>query len=299
MARTWRRVDGVLPLDKPVGMSSNAALQAVRRMFGAEKAGHAGTLDPLASGLLPVLFGQATRFSGWLLDTDKAYRASVRLGVTTETADAEGKVRETRPVEVAIAQIDDALAKFRGAIEQVPPMYSALKRAGRPLYELARQGLTVERAARPVRIERLDLLEFSGTLLEIEVVCSKGTYIRTLAEDIGRVLGCGAHLAGLQRIAAGNFTIEQAAALDRLAGMDDEGRTGWLRPVDELLTQLPGIELDLSESRCFSQGQGVGRAVADGQDYRVYAPAGVFLGVGGGQTGGRLQPRRLIAGHAG
>ena len=295
MARTWRRVDGILPLDKPVGMSSNAALQAVRRMFGAEKAGHAGTLDPLASGLLPVLFGQATRFSGWLLDADKAYRASVRLGVTTQTADAEGKVLETRPVEVAMAQIDGALAKFRGEIEQVPPMYSALKRAGHPLYELARQGLTVERAARRVRIERLDLLGFSGTLLDIEVVCSKGTYIRTLAEDIGRALGCGAHLAGLQRTAAGNFTIEQAAALDHLADLDDNARTGWIRPVDELLTGLPGIELDLSESQRFSQGQGVGREVAAGQDYRVYAPAGVFLGVGGGQPGGRLQPRRLIA----
>lgn len=299
MARTWRRVDGILPLDKPVGISSNAALQAVRRMFGAEKAGHAGTLDPLASGLLPVLFGQATRFSGWLLDADKAYRASVRLGVTTQTADAEGKVLETRPVELALAQIDDALARFRGEIEQVPPMYSALKRAGRPLYELARQGLTVERAPRRVRIERLDLLEFSGTRLDIQVVCSKGTYIRTLAEDIGRALGCGAHLAALRRTAAGNFTIEQAAALDHLAGLDDDGRTGWLRPVDELLTQLPGIELDPSESQRFSQGQAVGRTVAEGQDYRVYASAGAFLGVGGGQPGGRLQPRRLIAGHAG
>lgn len=297
MARTRRRVDGFLPLDKPAGMSSNAALQAARRMFNAEKAGHAGTLDPLASGLLPVLFGQATRFSGWLLDSDKCYLASVQLGVTTETADAEGKVLQTRPVDVAVAQIDDALAGFRGEIEQVPPMYSALKRAGRPLYELARKGLTVERAARRIRIERLDRIGFSGARLEIRVACSKGTYIRTLAEDIGRVLGCGAHLAGLRRIAAGSFAIEQAVTLDHLAGLDDDARAGWLRPVDALLTRLPEIELDPVESRLFAQGQGLVRAVIEGQDYRVYARERVFLGVGAGQPGGRLQPRRLVSGE--
>ena len=295
MARAWRRVDGVLPLDKPVGMSSNAALQSVRRMFRAEKAGHAGTLDPLASGLLPVLFGQAARFSGWLLDSDKSYLASVQLGVTTDTADAEGKVLETRAVDVDIAQIDATLARFRGAIEQVPPMYSALKRAGRPLYEMARRGLSVERPARRIRIERLDRLAFSGTRLDFEVTCSKGAYIRTLAEDIGRVLGCGAHLAGLRRIATGNFTIEQAASMDLLAGLDDEARAAWLRPVDELLAGLPEIELEALEAHRFAQGQGLARGVAAGQNYRVYAVGRVFLGVGTGEQGGRLQPLRLIS----
>lgn len=299
MARMRRRVDGVLPLDKPFGMTSNAALQAVRRIFNADKAGHAGTLDPLASGLLPVLFGQATRFSGWLLDSDKSYLASMQLGVTTETGDAEGNVLETRPVDVTIAQIDDALARFRGEIEQVPPMYSALKRAGRPLYELARQGLTVERAVRRVRIERLERLGFSGTRLEIRATCSKGTYIRTLAEDIGRLLGCGAHLAGLRRVAAGNFAIEQAASLDQLSGLDDDARAGWLRPVDELLTGLPEIGLDPAESRRFAQGQGLDMKVVEGQAYRVYAQQRLFLGVGAGEPGDRLQPRRLISGHEG
>lgn len=296
MARARRRVDGILPLDKPLGMSSNAALQAVRRMYDAEKAGHAGTLDPLASGLLPVLFGQATRFSGWLLDADKSYRASVQLGVTTETADAEGKVLETRPVEAGIERIDAALARFRGAIEQVPPMYSALKRAGRPLYELAREGLVVERAARPVRIDRLDRLALNGTLLEIYVTCSKGTYVRTLAEDIGHALGCGAHLAGLRRVAAGNFLIEQAASLDMLARLDDGGRAGWVRPVDELLTGLPRVDLETADARRFAQGQVLQRDVDEAQDYRVYERGGDFLGVGTGGARDRLRPRRLISG---
>ena len=299
MARMRCRVDGILPLDKPPGMTSNAALQAVRRMYDAEKAGHGGTLDPLASGLLPVLFGQATRFSAWLLDAHKIYSASVQLGVTTETADAEGAVLETRPVAVGIGQIDAVLARFRGEIEQVPPMYSALKRGGRPLYELARQGLTVERAPRRVSIERLDRVGFCGTRLEVCVTCSKGTYIRTLAEDIGRALGCGAHLAGLRRLAAGNLTIEQSAVLDELAGLDDAGRARWLRPIDELLSVLPEIELEPSETRRFTHGQAVDSDATEGLSYRVYARGRQFVGVGAGQPGGRLQPRRLLGEQAG
>ncbi|MBI3371134.1 MAG: tRNA pseudouridine(55) synthase TruB [Betaproteobacteria bacterium] len=296
MARTWRRVDGVLPLDKPAGMTSNAALQAARRIYNAEKAGHGGTLDPLASGMLPILFGQATRFSAWLLDADKTYLASVQLGVTTQTADAEGAVLETRPVQVDLQRVDEALARFRGEIEQLPPMYSALKIDGRPLYELARQGISVERTPRRVRIARLDRLGFSGTRLELHVTCSKGTYIRTLAEDIGGALGCGAHLAGLRRIAAGKLDIGQAIALDALASLDERARAGRLISADSLLAGLAEARLDPADSRKFCHGQCVGGGFGPGESYRVYADQGIFLGIGVGNEGGMLQPRRLVCG---
>ena len=191
------RVNGVLLLDKPVGVTSNRALQMARRLMNAQKAGHTGTLDPLASGLLPVMLGEATKFSADLLDADKSYRATVQLGVTTTTGDAEGEVMERRPVALEPGAIDEVLARFAGAIEQVPPMHSALKRDGRPLYELARAGVEVERAPRSVRIHGLRLVEQSGDTLVVDVDCSKGTYVRVLAEDIGKALGCGAHLAAL------------------------------------------------------------------------------------------------------
>ena len=266
-------------------------------MFSAEKAGHGGTLDPLASGMLPILFGQATRFSAWLLEADKTYLASVQLGVTTQTADAEGAVLEIRPVQVGVEQIDEALARFRGEIEQVPPMYSALKRAGRPLYQLARQGISVERAPRRVRIERLERLGFSAARLELRVTCSKGTYIRTLAEDIGSSLGCGAHLAGLRRIAAGNLDIGQASALDTLASLDEHGRSERLIPADALLAGLPDARLDPGDSGRFCHGQCVGKGFTPELSYRVYSSEGRFLGIGAGQDGGKLQPRRLISGN--
>lgn len=294
MARAWRRIDGVLPLDKPAGMSSNAALQAARRIYSAEKAGHGGTLDPLASGMLPILFGQATRFSGWLLDADKTYLASVQLGVTTQTADSEGAVLETRPVQAELAQIDAALARFRGEIEQVPPMYSALKRGGRPLYQLARQGVSVERAPRRVRIVHLERLGFSGTRLELRVTCSKGTYVRTLAEDIGRALGCGAHLAALRRIAAGKLDIGQAITLDLLAALDERARAGRLIAADSLLADLPEARLDPGDARKFCHGQSVGAGFGFAENYRTYTREGVFLGIGVGQEGGMLHPRRLV-----
>lgn len=296
MARAWRRIDGVLPLDKPAGMTSNAALQAARRIYNAEKAGHGGTLDPLASGMLPILFGQATRFSAWLLDADKTYLANVQLGVTTQTADAEGAVLESRPVQLELKQIDQALAGFRGEIQQVPPMYSALKRDGRPLYELARRGISVERTPRRVRIARLDRLGFSGTRLDLHVTCSKGTYIRTLAEEIGSVLGCGAHLAGLRRIAAGKLDIGQAITLDALASLDDRARSGWLIPAEVLLADLAEARLDAANSRRFCHGQCVGEGFRPGENYRVFADEGIFLGVGEGKEGGTLQPRRLVCG---
>src|SRR5512137_1089082 len=190
------RINGVLLLDKPVGVTSNRALQTARRLLNARKAGHTGTLDPMASGLLPVMLGEATKFSADLLDADKSYRATVRLGVATTTGDAEGEVIERRAVAVAAGEVEDALARFTGDIEQVPPMHSALKRDGRPLYELARAGIEVERAARAVRIRSLRLIEQTDDTLVLDVECSKGTYVRVLAEDIGKALGCGAHLAG-------------------------------------------------------------------------------------------------------
>src|SRR5574343_735181 len=203
--RTWKQVDGVLLLDKPLGMTSNDALQKARRLFSAAKGGHTGTLDPLATGLLPLCFGEATKFSADLLDADKTYEAVLKLGVTTDSGDAEGSVVATAEVNVDATQIADVLRQFTGDIQQIPPMHSALKRDGRPLYELARQGIEVEREARAVTIHRIDLLAFAGDRLQIRVACSKGTYIRVLAADIGQALGCGAHLAGLRRSGVGGL----------------------------------------------------------------------------------------------
>lgn len=229
-----RRIDGVLLLDKPAGASSNAALQRTKWLFNAAKAGHTGTLDPMATGLLLLCFGRATKFAGMLLDADKTYRAAVRLGVTTDTADAEGGVLETRPVEVSQARVREALVQFTGEIEQVPPMYSALKRDGKPLYEYARQGIELERPPRRVTIHELRLLSFGGDQFEIEVACSKGTYIRTLAADIGEALGCGAHLSALRRTRIGDFDVTDACSLDQLAQMDESARDGRLLSVGVL-----------------------------------------------------------------
>lgn len=233
-----RRIDGVLLLDKPIGASSNAALQRTKWLFNAAKAGHTGTLDPQATGLLLLCFGKATKFASALLDADKVYRATVRLGVTTETADAEGAVLETRSVEVSQAQVQQALLQFTGEIEQVPPMYSALKRDGKPLYEYARQGIELERPPRRVAIHELRLLSFGGDQFEIEVACSKGTYIRTLAADIGEALGCGAHLSALRRTRIGDFDVSDACSLDQLAQMDESARDGCLLPVGALASRV-------------------------------------------------------------
>ncbi|MBU3694858.1 MAG: tRNA pseudouridine(55) synthase TruB, partial [Rhodocyclaceae bacterium] len=209
----WRAVDGLLLLDKPSGITSNAALQRARRVLQAEKAGHTGTLDPLASGLLPLCFGQATKFARFLLDADKRYTATVAFGLTTTTGDSDGEPLERRPVAVDEPTLRTVLARFTGAIEQVPPMYSALKRDGRPLYDYARAGIEVERAARPVTLHAIDLLAFDGAQAVLDVSCSKGTYIRVLAEDIGAALGCGAHLAGLRRTATSGWRADEAVAL--------------------------------------------------------------------------------------
>lgn len=290
-----RRISGVLLLDKPVGISSNHALQAVKRLFRAEKAGHAGTLDPLASGLLPILLGDATRFSGYLLNAEKGYAAEVRLGATTTTGDAEGEVLVRRPVNVERAGLESILQGFLGAQTQVPPMYSALKRDGQPLYVLARRGETVERAPRSIEILKLELDSFEADRLAISVTCSKGTYIRTLAEDIGEALGCGAHLIGLRRTATGAFPIEEAVSLEGLGQLDEGGRDVLLRPVDRILGQLPRVGLEEVVAARFCHGQAVQLECVPEGISRVYGPSGRFLGLGEDGGGGRLIPKRLLA----
>ncbi|MDP2811278.1 MAG: tRNA pseudouridine(55) synthase TruB [Rhodocyclaceae bacterium] len=289
-----RQVDGVLLLDKSTGMTSNTALQVARRLFNAEKAGHTGTLDPLATGLLPLCFGEATKFAGELLAADKTYRAILRLGVTTDTADAEGQVLLTRPVAVAAADFEAALPRFRGEIEQVPPMYSALKRAGRPLYEYARQGIELERAPRRVTIHDLRLLDFAGDMAEIDVSCSKGTYIRTLAADIGEALGCGAHLTALRRTRIGDLAVAAAMTLERLEAMSPDGRDTCLAVADALVAQLPRADLAENEVARILHGQAVRWIGQAGERWRLYGDER-FLGVASVTADGWLQPKRLLA----
>lgn len=296
--RSWQRVDGVLLLDKPSGMTSNSALQGARRLFSAAKAGHTGTLDPLATGLLPLCFGEATKFSADLLDADKTYEADLLFGVTTDTGDAQGAVVESRPVHFSAPDLDAALQRFRGPISQVPPMYSALKRDGRPLYELARQGVEVERAARAVTIHELALLEFYGDRCRLRVCCSKGTYIRTLAEDIGRVLACGAHLTALRRTAVGPLSIADAVSLDQIIAVTEEQRPGLLLPPDALLQSLPAVHLDEPATLRFGHGNpvpipGAANLVATSGKCRVYGD-GRLLGVAEIDATGALHPRRLV-----
>lgn len=288
-----REIDGVLLLDKPRGWTSNQAVQAAKRLYRAERAGHTGTLDPLATGLLPICLGEATKFSAGLLDADKGYDAVVRLGVTTATGDAEGEVLERRAVAVTGDAIAAALAALRGTIRQVPPMHSALKRDGRPLYEYARAGIEVERAPRRVTIHALDLLEREGDLLHLRVLCSKGTYVRVLAEDLGRALGCGAHLAALRRTRVGRLSVAQAVGPDALETLSEPERDALLAPLDSLVAELPLARLPAAAERRFLSGQGVaGEGDATGV-VRVYSAEGAFLGLAEAAPGGWLQPRRL------
>ncbi len=285
---------GVLLLDKPVGITSNHALQAAKRLYRAEKAGHAGTLDPLASGLLPVLLGDATRFSGYLLEAAKEYAAEIRLGLTTNTADAEGEVLEQRPVDVSEADVLAVLERFRGVQKQVPPMHSALKRAGTPLYVLARRGESVERAPRTIEIFALDLLGFSEDRAAVTVQCSKGTYIRTLAEDIGAALGCGAHLSALRRTATGPFRIAEAVTLDELTSMSEAERDACLAPPDGILKQFPIVRLEAEAESRFRHGQAVAAPGLQVATFRVYGAHGRFLGLGTATEAGGLLPKRLM-----
>jgi len=289
-----RPVDGVLLLDKPAGMSSNAALQKVRRALQAAKAGHTGTLDPMATGLLPLCFGEATKFASALLEADKTYLATLRLGIVTTTADAEGEILATQPVTVTQQDVLRVLDGFIGEIDQVPPMYSALKRAGTPLYALARRGIEVERSARRVTIRALRLTAWEGERFEIEVTCSKGAYIRTLAADIGAVLGCGAHLAALRRTRVGRLDVAAALPLATLDNLDASALTRLLLPVDSLLEDLPVATLSAAESARVLQGRAVRWTGAPGRLFRLIAPQG-FLGVGLLAEDGWLKPQRLIA----
>ncbi|TFW29245.1 tRNA pseudouridine(55) synthase TruB [Duganella callida] len=246
-------VDGVLLLDKPVGLSSNDALIKAKRVLNAKKAGHTGTLDPFATGLLPLCFGEATKFSQDLLEADKTYDTIVHLGQTTDTGDTEGQVLETREVDVTVEQIETVLAQFRGPIKQVPPMYSALKRDGKPLYEYAREGITLERAARDVVIHKLELIAYEAPFLKLSVTCSKGTYIRVLGEDIGKALGCGAHLNALRRTQVGALTTEHMITLEELAA--HETPLSLLSPVDALLSSFPAVQLNAELAKRFLNGQ--------------------------------------------
>ncbi|MET0918318.1 MAG: tRNA pseudouridine(55) synthase TruB [Burkholderiales bacterium] len=287
-----QRVDGVLLLDKPTGLSSNAALQRARRAFNAEKAGHTGTLDPLASGLLPLCFGEATKFARFLLDADKRYTATVRFGTTTTTQDAEGEVVATAPVTLDRAAIEAALAAFRGVIRQVPPAYSALKHQGRSHYEYARAGIDVPRAAREVRISSLKLTAWNPPDAILDVECSKGTYIRTLAADLGDALGCGAHLAALRREATGGFSIGDAVALDALEAQAPEARALALLPVDTLLAELPRLAVDAADAQRLRDGRAIGPVAGAPECCRAYAPDGTLLGVIA-REGDMLTPQRM------
>lgn len=296
--RTWRRVDGVLLLDKPLGMSSNHALQAARRLLNAEKAGHTGTLDPLATGLLPLCFGEATKFSGELLNADKRYLAELRLGITTDTGDAEGTVLEERPVTCSCDQIAAALDAFLGPISQVPPMYSALKRDGKPLYAYAREGVELEREARQVMIHELRCTRCEPPLVEIDVLSSKGTYIRTLGADIGARLGCGAHLSALRRTGIGRLGLTAAVSLDQLEAAPPDERLALLLPVDALVTAWPAVCLDSEQTRRILLGQAVPVAGLAAGRLRLIGAEGGFLGIGVCDAGGVLRPQRLMASGA-
>jgi tRNA pseudouridine55 synthase len=289
------RVNGVLLLDKPGGVTSNVALQTARRLLNAAKAGHTGTLDPMATGLLPLTFGEATKFSADLLNADKSYRATLRLGVTTSTGDADGEVLATHNVAVTDADLDAVLPRFVGPIEQVPPMHSALKRDGRPLYELAREGAEVERTPRQITVHRLILVERRGDLVVVDVDCSKGTYVRVLAEDIGRALGCGAHLSALRRTRAGRLNIDDAVSLSTLEAIPLEARRARLLPEDELLASLATVRLDDAHAERFRQGQRLALdAEPRGHRVRVYGGTNELLGTATISEWGVVEPERLI-----
>jgi tRNA pseudouridine55 synthase len=304
--KTRLPINGVLLLDKPVGWSSNDALIKSKRLLNAIKAGHTGTLDPFATGLLPLCFGEATKFSADLLEADKTYQTVVHLGVSTNTGDTEGEVIQTRQVDVNEAQIHAVLEQFKGDILQVPPMYSALKRDGKPFYEYAREGITLEREARPVTIHLLEFVKYEAPFLTLNVRCSKGTYIRVLGEDIGNALGCGAHLNALRRTHVGHLILENTVTLDQLIDMSEEQRHALLAPVDALLSSFPEVLLTPELSKRFLQGQRISlakEAVAHPSELgrvRVYCidpeqTSKQLLGSAQLQEFGVLAPERLIS----
>ena len=295
MRHPKRPLNGVLMLDKAPGASSNAALQQAKRLYQAAKAGHAGTLDPLATGLLPVLFGEATKFSSDLLEADKSYAAEVRLGVSTTTADAEGEVIATRSVQLTPERLAAALEHFRGSILQTPPIYSALKHAGKPMYVYARAGIEVERKPRPVVIHELTLQRFEDQRLALSITCSKGTYIRAIAHDLGEMLGCGAHLIALRRTAVGRFGLDSAHTLESLQAMMADERDRCILPVDALLRNLAEVRLEHEQEARFLRGQTVQWSGGSQPRIRVYGAAGALLGVGEADESGTISPKRVIA----
>lgn len=301
--RRGRPVNGILVLDKPYGLSSNHALQTAKRLYFAAKAGHTGSLDPLATGVLPLCFGEATKFSQYLLDADKAYESTFVLGTTTNTGDAEGEVLEQRDASAMTEEaVTQALQAFRGEIEQVPSMFSAIKQNGQPLYKLARQGIEVERKSRRVTVKELELRDFrQGEVTEVDIYleCSKGTYVRSIAEDLGEALGCGAHVSALRRTRAGPFSLTDSVtlpALEALKQADDVARMdALLLPADIAVKGLPLVELSESGGFYMRQGQPllVPNAPCDGM-VRIALESGEFLGVGEILEDGRVAPRRLI-----
>jgi tRNA pseudouridine55 synthase len=301
-----RNVNGILVIDKPVGITSNGILQQIKRLYGAAKAGHTGALDPLATGVLPLCFGEATKFSQMMLDSDKAYIATARLGIRTETGDSEGAVVEEKPIpaDLAAATLEPVLDRFRGDIQQVPSMYSALKHKGRPLYEYAREGIEVERPARPVTIYELTLLDVRDNELDIAVSCTKGTYIRSLVEDIGEALGCGAHVVALRRTLAAGFTLANTRKVPELEAMRERGESldGLLVAPDAALSMFPEAELAGAPLMSILNGQavripsqpleGMIRLYAGGDDQRR------FVGLAEAFPEGEvvnLIPRRLVS----
>ncbi len=291
--KSGQNVHGIILLDKRLGVSSNKALQEVRRLFNANKAGHTGSLDPLATGLLPLCFGEATKVSAMMLDDNKRYLATVKLGVMTDTGDSEGKVIEQKPVpELSTESINNCLNSFVGEIEQVPPMYSALKYNGRKLYELAREGKTVERKARKITIFELKLLDFTGDTLILDVFCSKGTYIRSLAEDIGSKLGCGGTIIGLRRTQAGQFKIADALTIEQCQAMSIEQLNSSLLAVDEPLQAIPKVNLTDRQAELIKHGQQIDYQ-ADQGNVRMYCEQ-VFLGLGEMLMNDRLVPKKIF-----
>lgn len=297
--RRGRAVHGILVLDKPPGMTSNQALQHVRRRFEAQKAGHTGSLDPMATGVLPICLGEATKVSGYLLDADKTYRFRCRLGERTDTGDADGEVIERCTVpRIDAAAIERALAPLRGEIVQVPPMHSALKHQGQPLYRYARRGESVERPARPTLIHRLECVEHDGDELVLEVDCAKGTYVRTLAEDLGAALGCGAHVTALRRLAAGPFgsaDLVTAEQVEQAAGRGFEALDALLLPVDRALRAWPRLVLGAELAGFLRQGQAVQVPGAPASGLlRLHDAEGRLIGLGRVQEDGLVAPKRLM-----
>jgi len=292
--KNGRDIHGILLLDKRLGVSSNRVLQEVKRLLNANKAGHTGSLDPLATGLLPLCFGEATKVSAFMLDDDKRYRVVVQLGVVTDTGDAEGQVLATRPVPpLSLEAINVCLSQFNGEIDQVPPMYSALKHEGKKLYELARQGKSVERKARRISIYKIELLNYSADRLELDVWCSKGTYIRTLAEDIGAYLGCGGTVMELRRLEAGRFGIDHAFTMEQLQAMSAEELMSCLIAVDQPLQFMPAVGLTADQAAAVKQGRRLAMSESIQGMVRMYSGP-CFLGLGELLLDGKLAPKKLF-----